>query len=421
MIADTSGQDKHIVRKRAPRFSWWLLGLVLLLGGWFTLPALRNWTATDRSFDRDKLRIDTVVRGDLVSDISVEGRIVASSYPTIYSPASGSVTLLVKAGQTVTLGELLAEIDSPELINEMRQEASSVAALEAALSRQKIQAKTDALLNRQDVDLKRLRHETAKRAFARAQSSFEKGLINAADYEAAEDEVKISQLEFKNAQANHALAEERLAFEIQDQASRLKRQRLVLAEVERQMAELEIRSPVAGVVGSLMIDPSDVVTDNQALLTVIDLSAFEIQIDVPEMYGDKIGPGINAEVRYENRPYPGVVTAISPEVNQSMVRATVVFKGTPPKGLRQNQRVTARMILSSLDQVLKVRRGPFLESGGAREAFIVRDQIATRVPIVVGETSISEVEIREGLREGDQIIISNTTRFEDVDTIYLRK
>lgn len=420
MISDTSGQDTVISRRRKPGWGFFIIMALLGLVGWFILPAFRTWTKTDRSFDQAKLRFDTVTRGDLIHDISVEGRIVASSYPTLYSPAPGTATLRVKAGQEVAATEILAVIDSPELASAMQQEASSVSALEAALSRQKIQAKADELRNKQDIDLRRLRQEAAQRAFARAQSSFDKGLINAADYEKAEDEVKISQLEFKNAIAKAALAKERLTFEIQNQASQLDRQRLVLDEMKRRMAELTIRSPVNGVVGSISIDPHDVVTANQPLMTVIDLSAFEIQIDVPEIYGDKIGPGSAAEVHYENRVYQGLVVAISPEVNLSMVRGTVVFKGTPPTGLKQNQRVSSRMILSSLDQVLKVRRGPFLEGGNGREAFIVRDNIATRTAIEVGETSISEVEIRGGLREGDRIIISDISRFDGVDKILLR-
>lgn len=420
MIADTSGQDRALTRKRRPGYALWILIALVLAGVWFTLPAMRKWSAADRSFDRAKLRFGKVMRGDLVSDISVEGRIIASSYPTLYSPASGRVTLAVKAGQEVKPGELLAQVDSPELASQMQQEASSVAALEAALSRQKIQTKTDDLLNQQDIDLKRLRYETAQRAFVRAESSFEKGLLNAADFEAAEDEVKISALEFKNAKANAVLQKERLAFEVQNQASQLDRQKLVLQELQRRIAELAVRSPVDGVVGSISVDPTDVVIDNQPLLTVIDLSAFEITIDVPEVYGDKTQPGTTAEVRYENQFYPGMVIAISPEVNQSMVRGTVVFQGKPPTGLKQNQRVSVRMILATTADVLKVRRGPFLEAGAGREVFIVHDQIATRHRIQIGDTSISEVEIRQGLEEGDLIIISDVSRFDGVDSIFLR-
>lgn len=420
MIADTSAQDRVIARKRPYRVWLWLLLATLTPLIWFGFPTVRKWTSAERSFERAKLRIETVQRGDLISDLSVEGRIVASSYPTLYSPAPGTVTLAVKAGQQVVKGQVLATIESPELRSQVQQETSTVAGLEATLSRQKIQTKTDDLLNAQDIDLKQLRFETAERAYARAKTSFEKGLINTADFEEAEDEVKISKLELKNARENALLQRERMTFELQNQASQLERQRLVLQEAERRLAELEIRSPVDGVIGSLTVDPTDVVIANQPILTVIDLSAFEIAIDVPEMYADKIQTGTHAEIRYENQIFAGRVIAISPEVSQSVVRGTVVFEGEPPRGLKQNQRVSARMILSTVAQVLKVRRGPFLESTGGRQVFVVEGNRATRRDIEIGETSLSEVEIRSGLNEGEQIIISDLTRFEGIDTLYLR-
>lgn len=420
MIADTSAQDRVIARKRPNRVWIWLLLATLTPLIWFGFPTVRKWTAAERSFERAKLRIETVQRGDLISDLSVEGRIVASSYPTLYSPAPGTVTLAVKAGQQVVKGQVLATIESPELRSQVQQEASTVAGLEATLSRQKIQTKTDDLLNAQDIDLKQLRFETAERAYARAKTSFEKGLINTADFEEAEDEVKISKLELKNARENALLQRERMTFELQNQASQLERQRLVLQEAERRLAELEIRSPVDGVIGSLTVDPTDVVIANQPILTVIDLSAFEIAIDVPEMYADKIQTGTSAEIRYENQIYAGRVIAISPEVSQSVVRGTVVFEGEPPRGLKQNQRVSARMILTTVADVFKVRRGPFLESTGGRQVFVVEGNRATRRDIEIGETSLSEVEIRSGLSEGEQIIISDLTRFEGIETLYLR-
>ena len=71
--------------------------------------------------------------------------------------------------------------------------------------------------------------------------------------------------------------------------------------------------------------------------------------------------------------------------------------------------------------VLKVARGPFLEGGGGRKAYVVEANVATQRPIRVGAASVSEVEIVSGLAEGDRIIISDTTRFEDARRVYLRQ
>jgi len=176
---------------------------------------------------------------------------------------------------------------------------------------------------------------------------------------------------------------------------------------------------VDGVIGTVNVDPRDQVSTNQALLTVIDLSAFEIKIDIPETYADEIGPGIATEITYENKAYEGMVTAVAPEVNNSLVTGTVVFTAELPHGLRQNQRVSTRIILSTRTDVVKVRRGPFLESGGGRKAYVVEQGMARLRPIRTGTISLTEVEVLAGLTEGETIIISDISRFQEAETVLL--
>ena len=195
---------------------------------------------------------------------------------------------------------------------------------------------------------------------------------------------------------------------------------MILEEARRRVRELDVLAPVDGVVGSISVNPKDCVTPNQQLMTVIDLSAFEIEIDIPENYADDISIGAEAEITYEGRIYGGRVSSVSPEVTGSLVEGRVVFANELPEGLKQNQRVSTRIILSSKDNVLKVRRGPFLEAGGGRKIYLVEDDLATLRQITVGATSITEVEILSGLEEGDTIVISDTTRFRDAKAILLR-
>ena len=90
-----------------------------------------------------------------------------------------------------------------------------------------------------------------------------------------------------------------------------------------------------------------------------------------------------------------------------------------PEGLRQNQRVTARLAFESKKNVLKLPRGAFVESGGGRVAYVVEGELAMRREIELGAISASEVEIVRGLRQGERIIVSDTSGFGDARTIIL--
>jgi len=99
----------------------------------------------------------------------------------------------------------------------------------------------------------------------------------------------------------------------------------------------------------------------------------------------------------------------------------VVFDGETPPGIRQSQRVNVRMLLERKTNVLKVPRGPFVEAGGGRQAYVVEDSVASKRPIQTGSMSVSEVEIVRGLREGEEIVVSDTSLFEGAKTVLVRR
>jgi HlyD family secretion protein len=423
MIQDTSAMD-HPIRIGHPRARRLLVPGVVLLGVLVVValvgPSLGRWLQAERSIDLSKVRMATVVRGDLQRDVSVQGRIVAAFHPTTSSPAAGIVALRVRAGDVVEKDHVLAVVSSPELESRLRQERSSLLALESALGRQRIQTRQKVLSDRQAVDLATVELEAAQRAMGRAEEIRAAGLLNAVEYEKAQDDLKRTELALTHARESAALEREGLELEVRNRELEVERQRLLVADLKRQVAELAVRAPVGGLVSRLDVQDHDPVTTGQPLVAVVDLTAFEIEILVPEGYADEIGPGTPAVVTYSGEDYDGQVKSISPEVEGSQVRGIVSFGDVSPEGLRQNQRVSTRLVLESRPDVLKVRRGPFLESGGGHEAYLVEGGVARRHAIRAGAASVDEVEILSGLEEGDEIIISDTARFEGADGVYLR-
>ena len=163
------------------------------------IPALRRWTRAERTVPLAALRIGTVERGDLVRDASAQGKIVAALHPTLFSPAQGIVSLKVKAGDTVKKGQLLAHIESPELMSRLMQEKSTLLSMQSALGRQRILARQSAAKNAQDIDVLEVKLSAAERLMDRADRTFNEGLLNKTDYEKAKDDLKIAQYELRNA------------------------------------------------------------------------------------------------------------------------------------------------------------------------------------------------------------------------------
>lgn len=421
-IRDTAAQDQPL--DQAPRIARrrYLIAaaaaVALLLVVAIAL-LVQSWRSAQISIPRERVRIEKVQRGSFVREVAAQGTVVAAVSPTLFAPATGTVHFLVQAGDEVKKSQVLATLDSPELRNELQRERATLEALEVAVQRESIETRRQLLANQQASDLANVAIQAAERELRRAEDSWSKRLISERDYEKARDDAAAAAVNHKHAIETAQLQKESLEFELRARRLERDRQRLLVEDLQRRVEGLEIRSPVDGVVGTLAVAERATVALNAPLLTVVDLTAFEIEFVVPETYADDLGLAMDAEIAYGGERYAAKVSAVSPEVRQGQVSGRLRFVGDTPRGLRQNQRLSARILLESREDALKVRRGPFLDSGGGSVAYVVRDGIATRTPIRIGATSIGEVEILEGLAEGDEIVISNLAEFGGAQTVRL--
>jgi HlyD family secretion protein len=409
---------------RAPRR--WVLPLVLTAGAalvafvFLVQPLVARWAGADASIQRDRLRLAEVVRGRLVYDVAVQGRVVAASRPTLYSPSAGIVSVRVREGEKVEAGDVLAIVESPEIDNLLKQETASLDALGSDVARLELTTRQTNLENRQAVELGEVRAEGARRAVERAEELAGQGLLARTELEAARDAHRIATIELEQARQRVELETEALAFELRDGRLRLQRQELLVADVRRQVEELTIRAPFDGLVATVPVEDRDAVVRGQALVGVVDLTDLEVEVNIPESYADDVAPGVAAEVTVGSQPVAGVLTRVAPEVRSGQVEGRVAFEDGVPPGLRQNQRVSTRLVVAEEEDVLKVPRGPFLESGGARWVYVVSEGMARKRPIEVGAVSVTEVEILRGLEAGEQVVLSDLSQLEGAESVLLR-
>jgi len=420
-ISDTSGQDVVLQPPPLGRrlLVAGLLVATLFLAGWVALPVVQRWTQAQVSVAADRLRTAEVIRGDFVRDVSVQGRVVAAVSPTLFATQGGTVTFEVAAGDSVQADQVLARIESPELENRLLQERSRLSSLEIDLRRQAITTRQQQLENQKSQDGAAISLKAAQRELARAERAYQQGVITDVDYEKARDDLETAQLQHRHSLLDRELDNERLDFELQTSQLAVEQQQLLVDDLARQVSELVIRSPVSGIVGNLLVDQKTSVARNQPVLSVVDLSAFEVELLVPESYADDLALGMQAEVRAGNAVHKATVVAVSPEIIDNQVTGRVRFTGAPPPGLRQNQRLTTRILLEERTDVVMVQRGQFLDSGNGRVAYVIDNGVAYRRPIQIGATSLSSIEILEGLEPGERIVISSTELFNSAETVLI--
>lgn len=422
MIKDTSDQDVSIAptKNKSKKLFIFIVCLISIVGIlWQVAPAANRWSQAQKSVSLDRVRVATITRSDFVRDISVLGRVVAAVRPTVYSPADGTITLAVEAGHEVKKGQILAKLDSPELSNQLFQQQAILEKLQSSLARQKIQVKKQQLIDQKAVDLANVKLTTAKREKRRADLGYQKAIINQIDYEKAQDDLENASLLYKHAVQDAALNSESLNFESKAISLDLQQQKLYVAELQRQVDALTITSPVHGIVGNLNTENKTFLAKNQPILMVVDLSNFEIEIDIPESYADDLAIGMDVEVSFEQQSFRARLVTISPEILNNQVTGRVRFIDETPSKLRQNQRLSTQIVLEHKNDVLQVKRGQFIDSSGGKFAYKIINGIAHKTPIVIGARSLSHIELISGLEENDQIIISNTDLFNSAQQVLL--
>jgi HlyD family secretion protein len=420
-IRDTAGQDQAVAirpdRRRRNRIAAAIGGLALLgVVGWLA----SGWMGGGRSYDAARVRIAEVTRGDLVRDLSADGRVIAANSPTLYAIAAGTVTLKIVAGDKVAKGQPLAVIDSPELRSKLVQEESTLAGMQAEASRALLDAQIARANARRALDQATVDRTAAMRDLERYQRAYEGGAVPQNDLARAQDGMKKADIGLAAARKDFELQSAGAGLDARNKQLLAERQQAVVAEQRRQVEALTLRAPFDGQVGQVQVPQGTNVVANGPVLSVVDLSRFEVEMKVPESFARDLAIGMPAQITSNGAVFPAEIAAVSPEVVNGEVTARVRFAdGRQPPGLRQNQRLSVRIVMDTRQDVLKVERGPFVEQDGGNFAYLVDGDSAVRTPIRTGAASLDAVEIVSGLKAGDRIVVSGTDQFDNADRVRL--
>jgi HlyD family secretion protein len=422
MIRDTSSQDAAITAPKGHAAKRRIViaagALALVAVGYYLL---HTWSGSGHSVSMSRLRIAEVGRGTLIRDAAVNGRIVAAVSPTLYSTSPSTVTLKTHAGDTVKKGDVLAILESPDLTDELKREQATYQELAAEVARQQILARKQKMLAKRDADTAEIDRLSAQRTLERYDSVSNEGVVAKIDYQKAKDALQAAEIRARHAAQAADLENDNVMLELKTKSAQLERQKLNLANAQRKVDELTVRAPVDGFIGTLSVPNRSVVPANAPLMTLVDLSALEVEVEVPETYVADLGLGMSAEIQVGGGKAMGKLSALSPEVVKNQVLARVRFDGKQPEGLRQSQRVSARLLIDEKPNVLMLPRGSFVESEGGRYAYVLRDGVAVRTPIKLGATSVTAVEILSGLKQGDKVVVAGTETFENADRVSINQ
>ena len=418
-----------VKRKNAKRNRWLRRGLtisiVVVVFAAVTLVLARLEPAAP-SVDRRTLWIDTVKRGSMLRQVRGVGTLVSEDVLVVPATVSGRVVrILVEPGTIVDANTVILELSNPEL---------ELQWLEAQAQRNSAQAKLDA----KKTDLKdQLLGKQAEQA--RMEATLREQELRAQVDQQQYDDDLISELQYQLSQAQveeqkklMAINRERLdMFKNQTCPAQLSEMEASLRQAEslfnlrkNQLDSLHVRAGTAGVLASVRekIELGQSVSAGTILARITNPKRLKAQLKVPEVQARDVIIGLPAEVDTYNGTVVGKVSRIDPTVMEGNVTVDVTLSGALPEGARPDLSVVGTIEIERLDDVLFVGRPVYASNQSAVELFKVVEEgkYAVRSRVQLGRSSVSTVEVVDGLALGDEIILSDMSQWDSHDRVRLK-
>lgn len=386
----------------------------------FVVLAIRGLGSTGPSVDAAGLVIDTVRQGDLVREVRGTGTLVPEHLRLITALASARVErVAVQSGVEVAAGQVLVEMSNPDV------------QLQAMLAEQEV--------NRARVDLLELRVAlrgailAQRTAVAQARTAQVRATQEAGAADTLFRQRMISRFDAANRAAEADEAAIRLAGEqerlmLMEQAvdSQLAARREQIGSLERiartqrdRQSGLSVRSPEAGVLQDLTVQPGQWVPEGSTLAKVVRPGALKAVVRVPESLARDVNVGQEAVVDTRNGLVPGRVARKDPAAVQGSIAIDLALPQPLPRGAVPDLGIDGTIRIERLANVLHMARPGGTVTGGRLSLFRLSPdgRRAERVAVVVGRGSAARVEVLGGLRAGDRVILSDMSRFDAADQV----
>lgn len=367
--------------------------------------------------------IDTVKRGEMVRDVRGNGTLVPQVTRWVPAPADGRVeNILLQAGVEVSPETVIVELSNPQLEQQATDADFQVKAAEADAENLKVKLESDAMTQKSQIATINAQYSQAKMQLDADESLAKQGLV-------ADLVLKISRVAVQDLANRLKVEQERLAVnskstkaQLNAASSRLQQLR-VMAKLRRdQVDALKVRAGTAGVLQQVSVQVGQQVTPGLNIARVADPASLKAVLRVAETQIKDVRVGQPVLVDTRNGVIQGTVARIDPAAREGTFDVDASLIGPLPPSARPDLSVDGTIELERLKDVLKVGRPAFGQANQTIGMFVLTPDgsEAVRTKVTLGRNSVSTVEIVDGLKEGDKVIISDTSALDSYNRIRLK-
>jgi len=417
---DIKRPPKSKIKKKIRNAVMIVIGLAAIGGITYGLTKLKPAAPT---LDRSTAVIETVKRGEMVRDVRGNGTLVPDVTRWVPAPADGRVErILLKAGVEVDASSVIAELSNPQLEQQATDTELQVKAAEADQENLKVKLESDTMTQKSAIASINAQYSQAKLQLDADEVLGRQGLVS-------ELTLKISRVNVQDLANRLKVEQERLAVgarstkaQLNATESRLQQLRALAALRRQDVDRLKVRAGTNGVLQQVLITEGQQVTPGTNIARVADPTSLKAVLRVPETQIKDMRVGQPAVIDTRNGLIDGQVSRIDPAAREGTFEIDVSLNGPLPASARPDLSVDGTIELERLKDVLKVGRPAFGQAQQTIGMFVLTPDgtEAERRSVKLGRNSVSTIEIIDGLREGEQVIISDTSALDSYNRIRIR-
>jgi HlyD family secretion protein len=417
---DIKRPPKSKIKKKIRNAVMIVIGLAAIGGITYGLTKLKPALPT---LDRSTAVIETVKRGEMVRDVRGNGTLVPDVTRWVPAPAEGRVErILLKAGVEVDPSTVIVELSNPQMEQQATDTDFQVKAAEADQENLKVKLESDTMTQKAAVATINSQYSQAKLQLDADEVLAKQGLV-------ADLVLKISRVNVQDLANRLKVEQERLAVsskstkaQLNAATSRLQQLRALAALRRKQVDDLKVRAGTAGVLQQVSVTEGQQVTPGFNIARVADPASLKAVLRVAETQIKDVRVGQPVIVDTRNGLIQGTVSRIDPAAREGTFEIDAALTGPLPPSARPDLSVDGTIELERLKDVLKVGRPAFGQAQQTVGMFVLTPDgtEAERRTVKLGRNSVSTIEILDGLKEGDQVIISDTSQYDSYNRIRIR-
>ncbi|MEE8526814.1 MAG: HlyD family efflux transporter periplasmic adaptor subunit [Thermoanaerobaculia bacterium] len=409
-------RKKQIRRRRILYGLAGAAGLILITFFVFSLePAVRE-------VERSSVWIGTVERGEMLRKVRGAGTLVPEEIRWIAAETTGQVERIeIKPGAQVSPETIILELSNPEVEQAAQNAELRLLAVEAAYQDLRLRLENQLLDQQANLARVEAEYESAKLEAEAQKRLFEDRVSSEIQWRKADLAAGQLTIRFEIEQQRLLKTGESHGAQLAANRAEVAQQRALYRLRADQLDSLRVRAGISGVLQQVPVEEGQRVTLGDNLARVARPDKLKAEVRINETQAKDVQIGQVAEIDTRNGKIPGRVTRIDPAVQQGTVTVDVALVGELPKGARPDLSVDGMIELERLADVLYLQRPAYGQADSTIGLFRIDPDTnrACLTQVQLGRTSVNEVELLGGLEQGNQVILSDSSQWDDADCIRL--